>query len=125
MPILDRPNLKVLTEAYAGRVLTEGEKDNVVARGVEFEYGGQQRKVSAKREVILAAGYASSFHVSTWTYRLRRAIKSPQILELSGIGDRKVLEPLGIRTVIDLPGVGSNSQEHHICRAPFFRKCPL
>ena len=42
----------------------------------------------------------------------RRTIKSPQILELSGIGDRAVLEPLGIKTKVDLPAVGTNVQDH-------------
>ncbi|EKM50075.1 uncharacterized protein PHACADRAFT_213839 [Phanerochaete carnosa HHB-10118-sp] len=105
LPILDRPNLKVLTEAYVCRILTEGEGESVVARGVEFEHGGRTQKAFAAREVILSAG----------------GIKSPQILELSGIGDRKILEPLGIRTAVDLPAVGNNSQEHHLCRAPFLR----
>lgn len=41
-----------------------------------------------------------------------RAARSPQVLELSGIGDRRVLAPLGIKTLVDLPGVGSNMQEH-------------
>lgn len=41
-----------------------------------------------------------------------RALKSPQILELSGIGDNRILEPLGIEVKIDLPGVGANLQEH-------------
>lgn len=41
-----------------------------------------------------------------------RALKSPQILELSGIGDARILAPLGIETMIDLPGVGANLQEH-------------
>lgn len=40
------------------------------------------------------------------------AIKSPHILELSGIGDRKILEPLGINVQLDLPSVGTNMQEH-------------
>ena len=40
------------------------------------------------------------------------ALKSPQILELSGIGDSRILKPLGIETIVDLPGVGANLQEH-------------
>lgn len=43
---------------------------------------------------------------------ITRAIKSPQILELSGIGDSRILEPLGIETIVDVPGVGANAQEH-------------
>ena len=39
-------------------------------------------------------------------------VKSPQILELSGIGDSKILDPLGIPVKVDLPGVGTNLQEH-------------
>lgn len=46
------------------------------------------------------------------TIAIIRAIKSPQILELSGIGDNRILESLGIETVVDLPGVGANAQEH-------------
>lgn len=42
-----------------------------------------------------------------------RVPKSPQILELSGIGDKNVLEPLGITTCVHLPGVGANLQEHY------------
>jgi hypothetical protein len=44
-----------------------------------------------------------------------RAVKTPQILELSGIGSPSVLDPLGIRVKVELPGVGENVQEHHYC----------
>lgn len=54
---------------------------------------------------------------------LVRAIKTPQILELSGIGDRKILEPLGIKPVLHLPTVGTNAQEHFFVSAPIFRAC--
>lgn len=47
------------------------------------------------------------------------ALKTPQILELSGIGDRSVLEPLGIETKIELPGVGANLQEHYLAPVAF------
>ncbi|GJE91044.1 GMC family oxidoreductase [Phanerochaete sordida] len=106
LPVLHRSNLKVLTEAYVRRIITEGDEDGgVIARGVDFEHGGKLVTAVAGREVILSAG----------------SIKSPQILELSGIGDRKILEPLGIQTVVELPTVGCNSQEHHFVRAPFLR----
>lgn len=49
-------------------------------------------------------------YVSSRTHT--RAVRSPQILELSGIGDKRILEPLGIPVIIDLPGVGENMQEH-------------
>ncbi|EKM58756.1 uncharacterized protein PHACADRAFT_135864 [Phanerochaete carnosa HHB-10118-sp] len=110
--MLQRPNLKVLTEAYVCRILTEGRGENVVARGVEFKHGGRMQKVFAAREIILILKLRDV---------LSRAIKSPQILELSGIGDKEILEPLGINAVIDLPAVGGNLQEHYVCRSPYMR----
>ncbi|EKM52404.1 uncharacterized protein PHACADRAFT_260760 [Phanerochaete carnosa HHB-10118-sp] len=96
VPALDRPNLRVLTNAYVHKIVTDRSDGDVAASGVEFEHGGQPYTVFAKKEVVLSAG----------------AIKSPHILELSGIGDRKILEPLGIEVKVDLPGVGSNVQDH-------------
>ncbi|KAI0746055.1 GMC oxidoreductase [Earliella scabrosa] len=104
-PVLERSNLKVLTEAVVTRIVTDVDDNRVVARAVEFEHGGPVYRVIAKREVILSAG----------------TIKTPQILELSGIGDREILEPLGVETVVDLPGVGANVQEHVAIRGPTFR----
>ncbi|EED82946.1 hypothetical GMC oxidoreductase [Postia placenta Mad-698-R] len=97
LPAIHRPNLKVLTEAYVNEFVTRHEGDKLTATGVEFEHGGNVYQVHATKEVILSAG----------------AIKSPNILELSGIGDRRVLEPLGIPVLKDIPGVGANVQEHY------------
>ncbi|KAI1783604.1 GMC oxidoreductase, partial [Ganoderma leucocontextum] len=97
-PALDRPNLKVLTGAYVNRIVTKKGGEVVVATGVEFEHGGQVHVVHAAKEVILCAS----------------TVKSPHILELSGIGNREVLEPLGIPVQIDLPSVGENLQDHLI-----------
>lgn len=44
-----------------------------------------------------------------------RAIKTPQILELSGIGGPKILKPLGVPVLVDLPGVGEKLQDHYLC----------
>lgn len=49
----------------------------------------------------------------------RRALKSPQVLELSGIGNSRLLSSLGITPIIDLPGVGENMQEHMFCALTF------
>ncbi|KZT01787.1 GMC oxidoreductase [Laetiporus sulphureus 93-53] len=92
LPVIDRPNLKVLTEAYVTRVITSKKGDKVVAESVEFDYGEKIYKVNVGKEAILSAG----------------TIKSPQILELSGIGDRKVLEKLGVAVQNHLPSVGEN-----------------
>ncbi|MCP1676963.1 choline dehydrogenase [Natronocella acetinitrilica] len=91
-PIAKRPNLSVETNALCTRLELEGAK----VTGLRFQQGGSETRVAVRREVILAAG----------------AINSPQILELSGIGDPEVLRPLGVEIVHALPGVGANLQDH-------------
>jgi choline dehydrogenase len=91
-PAEGRPNLAVLTLAQATRVLFEGRR----AAGVAFMREGSERRVSARREVILCGG----------------AINSPQLLLLSGVGPGAELQALGIPVVQDLPGVGKNLQDH-------------
>jgi choline dehydrogenase-like flavoprotein len=74
--------------------------DNLTATGVEFLSGSDKLPayvVHARREVIVAAG----------------TIKTPQLLELSGIGRRDVLDRVGIDVKLELPGVGENIQEHN------------
>lgn len=94
-PNAERPNLVVLTNATAGRIVFNARRE---ARGVEFWVGGERFLASVTREVIVAAG----------------TVQSPQILELSGIGGKEeVLDPLGIECVVDNPNVGENLQEHH------------
>ncbi|CAL1705803.1 unnamed protein product [Somion occarium] len=102
-PVLDRSNLQVLTGALVTKVIASGtEETGVTAEAVEFEHDGKIYRVLCRKEVILSAG----------------AIKSPQILELSGIGDRGILEPLGIQTKIHLPTVGENTQDHYTITGP-------
>lgn len=91
-PNVRRPNLKVLTEAYATKVLLANNR----AKGVEFIYGGQKYQVPVSREVVLSAG----------------VIQTPQLLELSGIGDPAVLERAGIPCIVENKGVGANFQDH-------------
>ncbi len=91
-PALARPNLTVQTEATATRVLFDGRR----AVGVEFHQLGQRRVVRARREVVLACG----------------AVNSPQLLMLSGIGDREQLGKYGIDVVADAPEVGQNLIDH-------------
>jgi choline dehydrogenase-like flavoprotein len=99
-PALKRRNLSVETEAHATRILFEGRR----AVGVEFRQDGALRRVMARREVVLSAG----------------AIASPQLLQLSGIGDGEELARHGITVVHHLPGVGANLQDHLQLR-PIYR----
>lgn len=97
IPNKERPNFFVLTHAHAHRVLTEpGINGSLTAVGVEFGHGGGTHTVRAAKEVILSAG----------------ALRSPQILELSGIGRKDVLERISVPVKLELAGVGENVQEH-------------
>jgi choline dehydrogenase len=96
-PIRHRSNLTVVTNAHATRVLLQG----TAAVGVEYAVGGEVRSVRAEREVILSAG----------------ALQSPQLLQLSGIGDAAHLVRVGIAPIVDLPGVGANLQDHYQARS--------
>ncbi|KAI9068482.1 GMC oxidoreductase [Trametes sanguinea] len=97
LPNKDRPNLTVLPSAYVSRVLPSSQSTSEFkAEAVEFRHNGQVYTVRANKEIILSAG----------------SLKTPQILELSGIGDPSVLRPLNIPVKVDLPGLGTNVQEH-------------
>ncbi|KAF7590657.1 hypothetical protein BBP40_002548 [Aspergillus hancockii] len=95
LPIHERPNLKVLTGQFVGKVLLNHTDIGPKALGVEFGTNAQAHfNVYAKHEVLLAAGSAVS----------------PTILEYSGIGLKSVLDSVGIEQVVDLP-VGLNLQD--------------
>jgi choline dehydrogenase len=91
-PVLDRPNLTVLTEALVHRVIFAGRR----AAGVEVVLQGQLHRIDAVQQVVLSAG----------------AINTPRMLMHSGIGDGEELKRLGIPLVQHLPGVGRNLQDH-------------
>ncbi|MBJ7534571.1 choline dehydrogenase [Rhodomicrobium vannielii ATCC 17100] len=103
-PVIDRPNLTVITRAQATRIVVE----NGRAVGVEYAQGREKRTIRAEREVIVSGG----------------AINSPQLLLLSGIGPADEIAPHGIKPVHHLPGVGKNLQDHihgaikHYCPKP-------
>lgn len=107
-PVFSRPNLDVLTGATVTQLILqeEPEKDPqlLTADAVEFIFAKQTYRIGARREVILCAG----------------TIKSPQILELSGIGNRDVLSKVGIDVKLHLPGVGENLQDHTYVRCACF-----
>lgn len=99
-PIRGRPNLRIETGVLVERVAIEDGR----ATGVVFSRGGERGTARAAGEVILSAG----------------AVKSPQLLELSGIGDGARLQALGLETRAHLPGVGENLQDHLQLR-PIFK----
>lgn len=87
-----RPNLTVVTDAHAARVLFEGK----TAVGVRYYHDGAYREAMAAREVVLSAG----------------AVGSPHLLLLSGVGPAVELRQHDVDLVHDLPGVGKNLQDH-------------
>jgi choline dehydrogenase len=104
-PARNRPNLTVLTDSSATRVLIEGKR----ATGVEFRRGETRVKARARREVVLAAG----------------PLVSPKLLELSGIGNSGILQKHGIGVVHHLPGVGENLRDHPNSRISFECSRPI
>jgi choline dehydrogenase len=104
-PVLDRPNLHLTCRAFVSKLLFDGKR----ATGVEYSVGrfGRRLRVNA-REVILCGG----------------SINTPQLLQLSGIGNEHELRTLGIPVVHHLPGVGEHLQDHlevyvqHSCKQP-------
>ena len=102
-PVMKRKNLSVKTRAMVTKVIFDGKR----ATGVEVIIKGKRQVISA-REVILCGG----------------AINTPQILQLSGIGNAKELAAMGIPVIADLPGVGENLQDHlevyvqYACKKP-------
>ena len=103
-PVMSRPNLDVHTGALVTKVVFDGTR----AVGVEYSRWGRPVQRVDAGEVVLCGG----------------AINSPQLLQLSGVGDPDMLRGLGIPVVADLPGVGANLQDHlevyvqHACTQP-------
>ena len=95
-PVKSRPNLKIETDARAASLILEGKR--VV--GIRWLRDGSEHETRVGREVILAAG----------------AVQTPQLLELSGIGNPQHLRAVGIETAHGLPGVGENYQDHFVVR---------
>lgn len=92
-PHLGRRNLRVLTEAQATQILLD---DNQNAVGVSFMHEGKEHEVHASCEVVLSTG----------------VIQTPQLLELSGIGNPEILEKAGVSCRVENKSVGANFQDH-------------
>src|SRR5215469_10105115 len=109
-PVMDRPNLRVETRVQATRILFDGTR----ATGVEFARLSAAGSPGSRRqarggEVIVCAG----------------AFGSPQLLQLSGVGNAAELSALGIPVVADLPGVGENMQDHLEVYVQYGSKLPV
>jgi choline dehydrogenase len=99
-----RPNFELWTHAQVAKLTTEKQDDGSLrCTGAQVWNGHEMVTVTATREVILSAG----------------AIGSPQILQLSGLGPAALLQSLGMEVQRDIPGVGSNLQDHLQIRAVF------
>lgn len=99
-PARKRANLTLTTHALATRILFEGSR----AVGIEYQHGGNVHRVKARKEIILSGG----------------AVNSPQLLQLSGVGDPSLLQSLGIPVVSNSPAVGLHLQDH-VCVSYFFK----
>jgi len=95
-PARSRSNLEIVTRAYTESLLLEGTR----CVGVAYQVAGERRQARADREVIVSAG----------------SVNSPQLLELSGIGQPDLLRNLGIEVRHALPGVGENLRDHYAPR---------
>jgi len=96
-PNKSRPNLTIVSGARVTRLVTDpGSGAGIIVKGVEYSQDGTIRTIQASKEVILCAG----------------SYTSPQILELSGIGNPTILKKNGIPVVLDLESVGENHQDH-------------
>lgn len=91
-PATSRKNLSIVTHALVRRISVA----SGVATGVEYEVAGSQKRATAAREIVLCAG----------------SFNSPKVLQLSGIGDARLLDAHGIPVVLDRPDVGRNLQNH-------------
>lgn len=95
-PAQDRPNLHLVTEAQVEKIILEKDSGEAIAKGVKVTIKGVEHIFQAGKEVIVAVG----------------ALNSPKILELSRIGDPKLLRSLGIDVYVNNSNVGENFQDH-------------
>lgn len=102
-PAMKRPNLTVLTKVHATKIRFKLQGGMREATGIEFIRDNKMMFAEASRETILASG----------------AVNSPQLLQLSGVGPRQLLQENEISVVHDLAGVGENLQDHLQLRMAF------
>ncbi|MCO5582977.1 hypothetical protein L7F22_036882 [Adiantum nelumboides] len=103
IPHEQRKNLHIVTEATVSKIVLEKSGAEQKATAVEFYVNGQKYTVKTSNQVIVSAG----------------SVHTPQILELSGIGAKSVLDKAGVKQLVDLPGVGENLQDHTYTSAAY------
>jgi choline dehydrogenase len=113
-PVMSRPNLKVVTSTQATKIVFSGTRATGVEFVIRYSAGAVADVRSAPRrayggEVILCTG----------------AFGSPQLLQLSGVGNETELSALGVDVVADLPGVGENLQDHLEVYVQYGSKLPV
>jgi choline dehydrogenase len=104
-PVLDRPNLTVVTDALVHRLVVADRR----CAGLEYSVFGELRQVRPQAETILSAG----------------SIGSAQLLMLSGIGPAEHLHAVGVDLVADLPGVGANLHDHPLAGVIYAAARPI
>ena len=104
-PVRHRKNLRIETHAFVSKVNFEGKR----AVGVDYSTVSRRKRTATAGEVVLCAG----------------AISTPQILQLSGVGDKALLEQHGIDVVEHVPGVGENLQDHLEVYIQYKSKLPV
>ncbi|KAL8691657.1 MAG: hypothetical protein Q9224_004125, partial [Gallowayella concinna] len=95
-PNAGKPNLVLLTGATVQELLLESTNGEWVTKGARFTYQGEDHSVNVHGEIVVCAG----------------SVQSPQMLELSGIGNPTILKEAGIEVKVDNPAVGENLQDH-------------
>lgn len=103
-PVRHRGNLRIVTEALTEALTFDGRR----CTGVRYRQGGRSLEARAGKEVVVSAG----------------SINSPQLLELSGVGQAERLRSLGIKVVHDSPGVGENLRDHFAPRTRWAIRAP-
>lgn len=98
-PVKHRENLKIVVGAYVNKIIFADGQARPKAVGIQYTHKGKTKIANARKEIIIAAG----------------ALKSPGLLELSGIGNAGILKQNGIQLIKELSGVGENLQDHLLC----------
>ncbi|CAI7613830.1 unnamed protein product [Penicillium bialowiezense] len=98
-----RPNLTLLTETMVQKIEFRQGEGELIATGVTVKTGDKSYEIAAKKEVLLCGG----------------SLNSPQVLELSGVGDATLLKTHGIPVLLDNPAVGENLQDHALTTINF------